>query len=208
MEKYEVLNRIHELGIVAVIRGRDKEEALNFSRACVKGGVNILEVTFTVPDALDVMKSIREELGDKALLGAGTVLDTTTARLAIMNGANFIVSPAFDKEVAKLCNLYQVPYMPGCITATEVTEALKYGVDIIKIFPGSMVGPGYFGAIHGPLPQAKLMPTGGVDVDNVKDWFAKGAYAVGVGSQLVKGSEEEIVKKCKVFLERIEEARR
>lgn len=208
MEKYEVLNKVHELGIVAVIRGRDKEEAINFSKACVKGGVNILEITFTVPDALDVMKAIREEIGDKALLGAGTVLDPTTARLAIMNGATFIVSPAFDKEVAKICNLYQVPYMPGCITATEITEALKYGVDLIKIFPGSMVGPSYFGAIHGPLPQAKLMPTGGVDVDNVKDWFSKGAFAVGVGSQLVKGSEEEIVEKCKVFLERIEEARK
>lgn len=207
MEKYDVLKKVHELGIVAVIRGKDKEEALAFSKACVKGGVNILEVTFTVPDAIEVMRSINENLADKALLGAGTVLDTTTARLAIMNGAKFIVSPAFDKEVAMLCNLYQIPYMPGCITPTEVTEAMKYGVDLIKIFPGSLVGPDYFGAIHGPIPQAKLMPTGGVDIDNVKDWFKKGAFAVGVGSKLVKGSQEEIVEKCKQFLSKIKEAR-
>ena len=206
MNKLEVLKRVHELGIVAVIRGKNKEEALNYAKACVEGGVDILEVTFTVPGAIDVLKELNEEVKD-ALLGAGTVLDPVTARLAIMNGANFIVSPSFDKEVAKICNLYGVPYMPGCMTPTEMTEALKYGVDIIKVFPGSAFGPSYFGAIHGPLPHVNLMPTGGVDIDNVGEWIKKGAYAVGVGSKLVKGSKEEIVEKARKFLNNIKEAK-
>lgn len=208
MEKYEVINRVKELGIVAVIRGKDKEEALRFSKACVKGGVDILEITFTVPNAIDVLKSLEEELGDTALLGAGTVLDPITARLAILNGAKFIVSPAFDREVAELCNLYKIPYMPGCITLTEIVEAMKIGCDVIKVFPGSLVGPGYFGAVHGPIPNVNLMPTGGVDVNNVGEWIKKGAFAVGVGSQLVKGSDEEIIAKAQEFLKNIKEARK
>lgn len=208
MEKYEVIRQIEELGIVAVIRGKDKAEATRYAKACLEGGVNILEITFTVPDAIDVLKSLRDELGEDALLGAGTVLDPITARLAIMNGANFIVSPAFDEEVAKLCNLYSVPYMPGCITPTEITRAMSFGCDIIKIFPGSLVGTGYFGAIHGPIPKVKLMPTGGVDINNVGEWIKKGACAVGVGSKLASGSSEEIVEKAKTFLKNIQEARK
>lgn len=207
MSKIDTLKRIKDLGIVAVIRGKDSEEALEFSKACVEGGVNILEITFTVPNAIDVLVKLQSELGDSALLGAGTVLDPVTARLAIMNGAKFIVSPAFDKEVAKLCNLYQIPYMPGCMTPTEMTEAAKYGVDVIKAFPGSAFGPKFIKDVHGPLPQLNIMPTGGVSVDNVADWIKNGAYAVGVGSALVKGSKEEIIEKAKAFLKNIEGAK-
>ena len=144
---------------------------------------------------------------DTALLGAGTVLDPITARFAILNGAQFIVSPAFDREVAEICNLYKIPYMPGCITLTEMVEAMKVGCDVIKVFPGSLVGASYFGAVHGPIPNVNLMPTGGVDVDNVGDWIKKGAFAVGVGSKLVKGSDEEIISKAQQFLKNIKEAR-
>lgn len=206
MSKLDTLSRIRDLGIVAVIRGKNVEEAIEYSRACIEGGVDILEITFTVPNAVDVLKRLNEDLDD-VLLGAGTVLDTTTARLAIMNGAKFIVSPSFDEEVAKLCNLYQVPYMPGCMTPTEMTSALKFGVDVIKVFPGSAFGPDYIKAIHGPLPYVNLMPTGGVDVDNVAEWIQKGAYAVGAGSSLVKGSREEIVEKAEKFVKRIKEAK-
>ena len=206
MSKLDTLSRIRDLGIVAVIRGKNVEEAIEYSRACIEGGVDILEITFTVPNAVDVLKRLNEDLDD-VLLGAGTVLDTTTARLAIMNGAKFIVSPTFDEEVAKLCNLYQVPYMPGCMTPTEMTTALKFGVDVIKVFPGSAFGPDYIKAIHGPLPYVNLMPTGGVDVDNVAEWIQKGAYAVGAGSSLVKGSREEIVEKAEKFVKRIKEAK-
>lgn len=207
MKKYEVLQKMHDLGIIAVIRGKNREEGIRFGRACVRGGVNILEITFTVPGALEVLKTLREEFGEKVLLGAGTVLDAPTARLAILEGAQFIVSPQFDVEVAQLCNLYTIPYTPGCITLTDMTTALRYGCDVLKVFPGSLTHPGYFKDVHGPLPQANLMPTGGVSLDNVQEWFANGAFAVGVGSQLVKGTEEEIIEKCGLFLDKIRECR-
>lgn len=207
MSKLETLNRIKELGIVAVVRGKDAAEAIEFSKGCIDGGVNAIEITFTIPNALEVFSELQKELPDDVILGAGTVLDTTTARLAIMNGAKFIVSPAFDIEVAKLCNRYQVPYMPGCITPTEVLTALESGVDVIKIFPGSLTSSSYIKAIHGPIPYANLMPTGGVDIDNVQEWFKAGVYAVGVGSALVKGTREEIKKKAEEYVRKIKEAR-
>lgn len=208
MLKYQVLNRVHELGIVPVIRGNSKDEALGYCNALIDGGIDILEVTFTIPNALDVFKELKDQLPDTATLGAGTVMDATTARLAILNGAKFIVSPGFSEEVAKMCNLYQVPYMPGCMTFTEMTKALEYGVDLIKLFPGSLPGPSYVKAIHGPLPQANIMPTGGVSLDNIEDWFAAGVFAVGAGSNLVKGSHDEIVEQSKKYLAKIAECRK
>lgn len=208
MSKYQVLNRVHELGIVPVIRGNSKDEALGYCKALIDGGIDILEVTFTIPNALDVFKELKDQLPDTATLGAGTVMDATTARLAILNGAKFIVSPGFSEEVAKMCNLYQVPYMPGCMTFTEMTKALEYGVDLIKLFPGSLPGPSYVKAIHGPLPQANIMPTGGVSLDNIADWFAAGVFAVGAGSNLVKGSHDEIVDQSKKYLAKIAECRK
>lgn len=208
MLKYEVLNKVHELGIVPVIRGGSVEEALGYCRALIDGGIDILEVTFTIPNALDVFKQLNEELPETSTLGAGTVMDATTARLAILNGAKFIVSPGFNPEVAKMCNLYQIPYMPGCISFTEITKALEYGVDLIKLFPGSLAGPSYVKAIHGPLPQANIMPTGGVSLENLEDWFKAGVYAVGAGSNLVKGSHDEIVEQSRKYLDKIKEVRR
>lgn len=208
MLKYQVLNRVHELGIVPVIRGNSKDEALGYCNALIDGGIDILEVTFTIPNALDVFKELKDQLPDTATLGAGTVMDATTARLAILNGAKFIVSPGFSEEVAKMCNLYQVPYMPGCMTFTEMIKALEYGVDLIKLFPGSLPGPSYVKAIHGPLPQANIMPTGGVSLDNIEDWFAAGVFAVGAGSNLVKGSHDEIVDQSKKYLAKIAECRK
>ena len=125
-----------------------------------------------------------------------------------MNGAKFIVSPSFDKEVAKMCNIYNIPYMPGCVTPAEMLEAYKYGVDIIKLFPGSLTGPSYVKAIHGPYPHFQIMPTGGVSLDNLEDWFKAGVVAVGAGSNLVKGSKEEITQKAKEYLEKIAEVRK
>ena len=208
MLKYQVLNRVHELGIVPVIRSNSKDEALGYCKALIDGGIDILEVTFTIPNALDVFKELKDQLPDTATLGAGTVMDATTTRLAILNGAKFIVSPGFSEEVAKMCNLYQVPYMPGCMTFTEMTKALEYGVDLIKLFPGSLPGPSYVKAIHGPLPQANIMPTGGVSLDNIEDWFAAGVFAVGAGSNLVKGSHDEIVEQSKKYLAKIAECRK
>ncbi len=208
MLKYEVLNKVHELGIVPVIRANSIKEALDYCTALIDGGIDILEVTFTIPNALDVFKELKENLPESAILGAGTVMDPTTARLAILNGAKFIVSPGFNKEVAKICNLYQVPYMPGCMSFTEMTSALEYGVDLVKLFPGSLPGPSYVKAIHGPLPQANIMPTGGVSLDNLEEWFKAGVFSVGAGSNLVKGSHDEIVEQSKKYIDKIKEVRR
>jgi 2-dehydro-3-deoxyphosphogluconate aldolase/(4S)-4-hydroxy-2-oxoglutarate aldolase len=208
MSKLETLNRIHELGIVPVVRGKDEEEAIEYCKGLVEGGINVLEVTFTIPNALQVFNKLQEVLPEDTLIGAGTVTDEITARLAILNGAKFIVSPAFDKDVAMLCNKYQIPYMPGCVTPTEILEALSYGVDVIKLFPGSLTGPSYIKAIHGPIPYVNIMPTGGVSLDNIEDWFKAGVYAVGAGSNLVKGSQEEITEKSKQYLETIRKVRK
>ncbi|MDD7305421.1 MAG: bifunctional 2-keto-4-hydroxyglutarate aldolase/2-keto-3-deoxy-6-phosphogluconate aldolase [Peptoniphilaceae bacterium] len=207
MSKLDTLNRIHELGIVPVVRGKDEDQAIEYCKGLIEGGINILEVTFTIPNALEVFKKLKEELPEDTLIGAGTVLDQVTARQAILSGAKFIVSPAFDKDVAMLCNKYQIPYMPGCITPTEILEALSYGVDIIKLFPGSLTGPSYVKAIHGPIPYVNIMPTGGVSLENLEEWFKVGVYAVGAGSNLVKGTKEEISKKSKQYLEAIRKAR-
>lgn len=207
MAKIDTINRIKQLGIVPVIRARNKEEAIDYCLGLIDGGINVLEITFTIPDAINVFKEIKSNTPEDTLIGAGTVLDETTARLAILEGAKFIVSPSFDKNVAQLCNKYQVPYIPGCITPTEMMTAIEYGVDVIKLFPGSMVGPSYIKAIHGPMPFVNLMPTGGVNYDNLQVWFDAGAFAVGAGSNLVNGSREEIASRSKRYLERIEQIR-
>ncbi len=138
-------------------------------------------------------------------------LDPETARLAIVNGAQYVVSSSFNKETAKLCNRYRVPYMPGCMTLKEIVEAMEYGADIIKAFPGNMLGLDFIKSVKGPMPQVKMMPTGGVDVDNVKDWVKAGVVACGAGSSLTAGAKtgdyEEVTRTAKLFIERINEAR-
>ena len=208
MSKVETISQVLDLGIVPVVRANSADEAIEYCKGLIEGGINTLEITFTIPNAIEVFQRIQKELPADTLLGAGTVLDPTTARLAIMNGAKFIVSPSFDKEVAKMCNTYNIPYMPGCVTPVEMLEAYKYGVDIIKLFPGSLTGPSYVKAIHGPYPHFQIMPTGGVSLDNLEDWFKAGVVAVGAGSNLVKGSKEEISQKAKEYLEKIAEVRK
>ncbi len=146
-----------------------------------------LELTFTVPQADEVIRELSETYQDspEVIVGAGTVLDAVTARLAIMAGADYIVSPTFDQETAEICNLYQIPYLPGCMTITEMKQALKSGVDIIKLFPGSAYGPSIIPAFKAPLPQLNIMPTGGVSLDNMADWFEAGVITVGVGGNLL-----------------------
>ena len=138
---------------------------------------------------------------DEQIVGAGTVLDSVTARIAIMEGAEFIVSPSFDAETAMLCNRYQIPYIPGCYTLNEVIKATEYGCDVVKLFPGTLADPSYIKAIKGPLPNVEIIPTGGVDLDNYKDWLAVGCFAVGIGSALTKGSKDDIYQKSVKFKE-------
>jgi Entner-Doudoroff aldolase len=209
--KSQVITKLLECGVIAVIRASSLEEAKKLSEACAEGGIVGLEVTFTVPGAEEVIASLSKVKDASYIVGAGTVLDETTARLAILKGAQFIVSPSFDKGVAELCNLYQVPYLAGCFTITEIIAAMKAGVEVIKVFPGSSVSPSYFKAVHGPLPQANLMPTGGVSLDNAKDWIKNGAVAIGTGSDLTapgqEGKYDEVAKRAALFVRLVKEAR-
>lgn len=207
MRKYEVLQRIEKVGVVAVVRAENSQQAKNIALACMNGGIDSIEITFTVPGAQKVIEALTEEFGDTLLVGAGTVLDSETARIAILAGARFIVSPAFDLETAKLCNRYQIPYMPGCLSLTEMIKAMEAGADVIKVFPGSLVGPEYIKAVKGPLPQAVLMPTGGVSLDNVDKWIKNGCIAVGVGGNLTKGSSEEMTRAAKEFVDKVKSVR-
>lgn len=208
LKKSKILKKITDIGIVAVVRSETIEEGIRISKACVEGGIPAIEVTYTVPGATEVIKALKEQFtSDELVIGAGTVLDAATARIAILAGSEFIVSPAFDEETAKLCNLYQVPYMPGCMTITEITKAMQYGADIVKLFPGSAFGPSFVKAVKAPLPQANIMPTGGVSLENIDEWFKNGVVAVGAGGKLASGSSEDIIVTAKAFVEKIKEIR-
>jgi 2-dehydro-3-deoxyphosphogluconate aldolase/(4S)-4-hydroxy-2-oxoglutarate aldolase len=212
MEKYNVIKSITECGVVAVVRADSKEEAVLISEACIKGGILGIEVTFTIQNAESVLKELTNVYANSnVVIGAGTVLDSQTARIAILAGAKFIVSPCFDKETAKLCNLYQVPYMPGCMTINEMKQALEYGADIIKLFPGNAYGPDFIKAIKAPLPQVNIMPTGGVSLENVNQWIKNGCVAVGVGGNLITpaktGNYAQITEYARQYIQKVNEAR-
>lgn len=176
---------IEACGAVAVIRMKEPEKLRAVVDALAEGGVRALEVTMTVPRAIQVIEALAPGLPAGFLLGAGTVLDPETARLAILAGASFVVSPVFRPETITMCHRYDVPSMPGCFTPTEILTAWEAGADVVKVFPATSLGPGFFKDVRGPLPQVKLMPTGGVSLDNAGDWIKAGAVAVGVGTALL-----------------------
>ena len=211
MAKIEVLGKITESGLVAVIRAENGEQAARIAEDCAEGGVAELEITYTVPGATIVIEHVAKEFAGKILVGAGTVLDPETARIAILAGAQFVVSPALNAETARLCNRYQVPYMPGAGTIGEVVAAMESGADIVKVFPGEILGPAFVKAVKGPLPQASLMPTGGVTLENAGEWIRAGAVAVGVGGTLTAAAKHgdftAITKVARHFVEAIREAR-
>ncbi|GGC97341.1 bifunctional 4-hydroxy-2-oxoglutarate aldolase/2-dehydro-3-deoxy-phosphogluconate aldolase [Enterococcus wangshanyuanii] len=211
MKRVEILSRLEKTGVVAVVRGATKEEAVKASHAIVAGGLTGIELTFTVPQADEALKELTSYYQNRSeiVIGAGTVLDAVTARLAIMAGAEYIVSPSFDRETAELCNLYQVPYLPGCMTITEVQEALKSGADIVKLFPGSAYGPSIISAFKAPVPQVSLMPTGGVSLANMAEWFKAGAVTVGVGGDLLapasSGDFDQVTATAKQYAAKLKE---
>ena len=212
MEKEKVITRICDAGIVAVVRAENADVAMRITDACIEGGVAAIELTFTVPQAHRVIEELAKKYtGDQIILGAGTVMDAETARTAILSGAEYIVSPYFNADTVKLCNRYRVPCMPGAMTIKEVVEAMEAGADIVKIFPGEVFGPKIIKAIKGPIPYAKMMPTGGVNVDNVGEWIKAGAVAVGAGGALTAGAKTgdyaSITRIGKEFVQKIKEAR-
>ena len=191
MEKEQVYEKITRTGVVAVIRGKTAEEALQTARQAAAGGIETVEITFTVPGAEEVIRTLTNELAGKAAVGAGSVLDAATARIAILAGAQFVVSPCLSEEVIRVCNRYRVFCACGVMTVTEAVRAMEAGADILKIFPADTMGMGFIKAVHGALPQAKLMPTGGVTVENTAQWLRAGAVAVGTGGSLTKGDVTE-----------------
>ncbi|MFY9753955.1 MAG: bifunctional 2-keto-4-hydroxyglutarate aldolase/2-keto-3-deoxy-6-phosphogluconate aldolase [Candidatus Acidiferrales bacterium] len=213
MQKWKVLGKIMEGGLVAVVRAESSEQAERIAEACVEGGVAAIELTYTVPGATGAIAGLAKKYrAGEILIGAGTVLDAETARAAILAGAQFVVGPSLNAEAARLCNRYQVPYMPGAATMTEIVAAMEAGADIVKLFPGELLGPAFVKAVKGPLPQASLMPTGGVTVENVGEWIRAGCAAVGVGGSLTAGAKsgdyKAIVRVAKEFVEQIKEARK
>lgn len=212
MKRLETIQKMLECGVVAVIRAESKEQGIKIVDAVKKGGIKALEITMTVPGAVDIIKELSEIYkDDDVIIGAGTVLDPETARACILAGAKYIVSPGLNIETIKLCNRYRVPVMPGIMTVTEALTALEYGVEILKVFPGNAFGPSIIKSFKGPLPQGNFMPTGGVSLDNIKDWIKAGAVAVGTGSDLTKGAStgnyELVTETAAKFVNEVKKAR-
>lgn len=191
MDRLEALQKTLDTGIVSIIRARSGDQLVNVAKALYDGGIDVIEVTFTVPGVVGILSEVRRQLGDRILLGAGTVLDTESARAAILAGADFIVTPTVKPDVIQLCNRYSKAVMPGAFTPTEILTAWEAGADIVKVFPADVGGPGYLKAIHGPLPQVRLLPTGGVDLETLPGFVRAGACAVGLGSALVEKAAVE-----------------
>lgn len=206
------LQKIAEGGLIAVVRADGEDQALKIAAACMEGGVAALEITYTVPGATRVIERLAKEYPNgEILIGAGTVLDPETARTAILAGAQFIVSPYLNVEVVRLCNRYDIPCIPGAMTIKEVVEALDAGAPMVKAFPGEVLGPSFIKAVRGPIPHAKLVPTGGVALENVDQWIKAGCVAVGVGGNLTAGAKigdyAAVTATARQFVERIREAR-
>lgn len=212
VKKHDTVRAIVESGVVAVVRAESKDQGIKIIEAVKAGGIKALEITLTVPGAIDIIKDLVEMYKDEdVIIGAGTVLDPESARACILAGAKYIVSPYFDEATVKMCNRYSIPVMPGVMTPKEVVSALELGVDICKVFPGNAFGPSIIGAFKGPMPQGNYMPTGGVSLDNVAEWIGKGAIAVGAGSVLTKGAKtgdyKLVEETARQFVEAVKAAR-
>ena len=211
--KEKNLQDIVNCGVVAVIRVASAQEAVEVCGAIAKGGVKPIEITMTVPGAIDAIKELKGAAEDKVLLGAGTVLDPETARAVILAGAEFVVCPTLNLEVIEVCRRYSKVVIPGAFTPTEILTAWEAGADIVKVFPATVGGPRYLRDIRGPLPQIRLMPTGGVNVGNTPDFIRAGAVAVAAGTSLVdkkavsEGKYDIITENAKKFVEAVKLAR-
>ncbi|WP_203351407.1 bifunctional 2-keto-4-hydroxyglutarate aldolase/2-keto-3-deoxy-6-phosphogluconate aldolase [Streptococcus uberis] len=210
MTKSEIISQLLTQKLVVVIRGNTEEEAYEASKACIAGGITAIEIAYSNNKASQVIEHLTNDYinSKNVIVGAGTVLDAVTARMAILAGAKFIVSPAFSAETAKICNLYAIPYLPGCMTLTEITTALEYGCELVKLFPGGNIGQDFISSIKAPLPQVQVMVTGGVNIENAKEWFQAGASAIGIGGEFnklaSKGEFEGISKMAKNYVRIIE----
>ena len=215
MKKEQVLAKMKEDCLVAVVRAKDLEQGEKVVDAIIAGGINFIEITMTMDEGnpVEFIAKMAEKYRDNkdVVIGAGTVLDPETARAVILAGANYVVSPGLNADTTRMCNRYRVPMLPGVMTPTEAITALECGCDVIKIFPGNIMGPAAISSFKGPLPQGEFMPSGGVDVDNVDKWIKAGAYAVGTGSSLTKGAKTgdfaAVTAKAQEFVKAVAAAR-
>jgi 2-dehydro-3-deoxyphosphogluconate aldolase/(4S)-4-hydroxy-2-oxoglutarate aldolase len=213
MDKVETLNTIRETGVIAIMRAQSSDQLIAAADAIKLGGVRAIEVTMTTPGALGVIAKAKERYGSDVIFGAGTVLDPETGRAAILAGADFVVSPTLNLKLVELCNRYSVPVMPGCYSPTEVLAGWEAGADFIKLFPASVGGPGLVKAILAPLPQVRIIPVGGVNLDTAADFVRSGAAALGVGSSLVnqklldEGAMEELTRRAAAYIEQVKKGR-
>jgi len=211
--RHEIVSELIRRGAVAVIRMSDPERLVRVVEAICEGGVTAIEITMSVPRAFQMIEEVARRLGDVALVGAGSVLDAETARLVIEAGARYVVSPVFKPEIIQTAHRYDVPALPGAFTPTEILAAHEAGADIVKVFPADVVGMAFFKAIKAPMPQLKLMPTGGVTLTNAGEWLRAGACAVGVGSALLdraaiaEGRWEKLTENARTLMESIRQAR-
>ena len=200
-----ILDELKASGVVAVVRGKSHEESRGYMEACLKGGIKSLELTYTIPNVCELIKEYSSHA--EALIGVGSVLNGKMASDAIEAGAKYVVSPGYSEEVNKVCKEMNVLYLPGCMTVSEIMKAMDAGNKMIKLFPGDVFGAKYVKAIKAPIPNVEIMPTGGVSVDNIEEWFANGVSCVGVGSSLIKGSLEDIENTAKAFMKKMEKIR-
>jgi len=213
MNKVEILDIIRETGVIAIMRAQSSEQLIAAADAIKKGGVRAIEVTMTTPGALGVIETAKARYGSDVMFGAGSVLDAETARATILAGADFVVSPTLNLELIKLCNRYSIPVAPGCYSPTEVLTGWQAGADFIKLFPASFGGPSLVKAILAPLPQVRIIPVGGVNLDTAADFIQKGAAALGVGSSLVNnkllesGDMDELTRRAEAFIEQVKKGR-
>lgn len=214
MNKSAIIARIIGTGLIPVVRAESSDIAMRAIDAIREGGISILEITMTVPGAIRVIEEVARLFNDDAIVGAGTVLDSETARACMLAGAQFIVSPALDLETISCCRRYGIPVMPGAMTPTEIVTAWKAGADLVKVFPANALGgPGYIKALRAPLPQIELVPTGGVSLKTAADFIKAGAAALGVGADLVDtaalraGEGKVITDRAKQFIEIVKIAR-
>lgn len=198
MFKADIINRMEETGAMAIVRVETIERGIEIAEGCLEGGIDVLEISYTLPNAGEVIKALNDKFGNNLLVGAGTVLDGETARLSILSGAKFIIAPNFSKEVAKVCNRYQIPYAPGCSTITEMIEALEIGASFIKAFPiSNFYGPSLASVIKTPIPQMPILASGGINLDNLEAWIKNGVNIAGFGGLLTKGTKEDIAANAK-----------
>lgn len=200
------LNLFKQHGLIAVLRASSKADAITLARGIFEGGIRLIEITFTIPDAIEVIRELCEDVFFKeAYIGAGTLLNISDAKAAINAGARYLVSPHFDPEIAIFAKEMNVLYAPGCMTITEMVTAMRYDVGVIKLFPGSHFGPDYIKSIKGPFPHIQIMPTGGVSLENLHAWFRAGAIACGIGSDLTAPYKdhgiEEVIHQSKAYVD-------